>query len=84
MLERALESVDFFCVCVIIRMKGISLMKIEYAKTASLLDMLPESDQTLAYEIIKKLVLAWDPYFTKLTPDERKRLELAEIELANG
>ena len=27
---------------------------------------------------IRKLVLAWDPDFTKLTPDEAKRLEKAE------
>jgi hypothetical protein len=53
-------------------------------KTANLLDMLPERDQSLAYELIKKLVLAWDPDFTKLTPDERKRLEIAELEIENG
>lgn len=29
-------------------------------------------------DIIKKLVLAWDPDFTKLTPKERKELEEAE------
>ena len=59
-------------------------MSVMTQKTVNLLDMLPESDQTLAYEIIKKLVLAWDPDFTKLTPDERKRLEIAEIEIARG
>jgi len=53
-------------------------------KTANLLDMLPENDQTLAYELIKKLVLAWDPDFTKLTAEERKRLETAEMEIENG
>jgi len=53
-------------------------------KTANLLDMLPENDQTLAYELIKKLVLAWDPDFTKLTAEERKRLEIAEMEIENG
>ncbi len=29
-------------------------------------------------EFIRKLVLAWNPDFTKLTPDEAKRLEKAE------
>ena len=43
-----------------------------------MLDMLPENDQNLAFEIIRKLVLAWDPDFTKLTPKERKELEEAE------
>ena len=37
-------------------------------KTIELLQILPESDQGLAYEIIKKLVLAWDPDYTKTTP----------------
>lgn len=45
---------------------------------AEMLDMLPENDQNLAFEIIRKLVLAWDPDFTKLTPKERKELEEAE------
>lgn len=47
-------------------------------KMAEMFDMLPEQDQNLAYELIKKLVLAWDPDFTKLTPKERKELEEAE------
>ncbi|MDR2559478.1 MAG: hypothetical protein LBC86_08055 [Oscillospiraceae bacterium] len=59
-------------------------MSVMVQKTVSLLDMLPESDQTLAYEIIKKLVLAWDPDFTRLTPDERARLEIADIEIKNN
>ena len=42
---------------------------------AEMLDMLPEKEQNFAYELMKKLVLAWDPDFTKLTPDEKKRLE---------
>ena len=46
--------------------------------TAKLIDMLPESDQNLAYELIKKLVLAWDPDFTKLTEEEAKNMEKAE------
>lgn len=47
-------------------------------RMAEMLDMLPESDQDLAYEIIRKLVLAWDPDFVKLTPAERRELEEAE------
>ena len=41
-------------------------------EAARLMDMLPESDQNFAYEFIKKLVRAWDPDFTKLTPEEAK------------
>ncbi len=49
-----------------------------------LLDILPEQDKKLAYELIKKMVLAWDPDFTKLTDNEKERLELAEKEIANN
>lgn len=42
-----------------------------------LMEILPESEQNFALEFIKKLVLAWDPDFTKLTPLERAELEKA-------
>ena len=35
-----------------------------------MIDMLPEKEQVLAFELIKRLVLAWDPDFTKVTPSE--------------
>ena len=47
-------------------------------EAARMMDMLPESDQNFAFEFIKKLVLAWDPDFTKATPQETK--EMAEAE----
>lgn len=47
-------------------------------QTISMLEMLPDQEQSLALEIVKRLVLAWDPDFTKLTPEERRRLEAAE------
>ena len=53
-------------------------------RVANMLDMLPEQDQALAFELVKKMVLAWDPDFTKLTPDERIMLEMAEQEIAGG
>ena len=43
-----------------------------------LLDTLPEADKVFAYEFIKKLVLAWDPDYTKVTPEEAKEIEDAE------
>ncbi|MDD2235057.1 MAG: hypothetical protein PHZ11_08420 [Desulfitobacteriaceae bacterium] len=49
-----------------------------------MIDMLPESEQKLAFEMIKRIVLAWDSDFTKLTPVERERLTQAEKEIANG
>lgn len=45
-----------------------------------MIEMLPDNDKDLAYELIKKLVLAWDPDYTKLTPSERKRLEEVEAD----
>ena len=45
-------------------------------EAARMMDMLPEADQNFACEFIKKLVLAWDPDFTKATPQEAK--EMAE------
>ena len=46
--------------------------------------LLPESDQNFALEFIKKLVLAWDPDYTKVTPAERKALEEAEKDMAEN
>ena len=47
-------------------------------EAARLMDMLPESEQNFAFEFIKKLVLAWDPDYTKLTPEEARRVDDAE------
>lgn len=38
----------------------------------------------LWFELLKRLVLAWDPDFTKLTPNERARLEAAELRMDSG
>ena len=46
---------------------------------AHMIDMLPDPDKNLAYELIKKLVLAWDPDFTKLTTEEAKQLEDVQL-----
>ena len=45
---------------------------------ARLMEMLPEDDKNFAYEFIKKLVLAWDPDFTKVTSEEAKHIAAAE------
>lgn len=46
-------------------------------EAAGLMELLPEKDQDFALEFIKKMVLAWDPDFTKLTPAEKVDLEEA-------
>ena len=53
-------------------------------ESVKMLEMLPESEQELASQLIKRLVLAWDPDFTKLTPEERKPLEAAEQRIDSG
>ena len=53
-------------------------------ETISLLDILPENDQNLILELARKLVLAWDPDFTKVTPQERIELEQARKEIERG
>ena len=51
----------------------------ETAMTAAkILNVLPESDQQFALEFIKRLLLAWDPDFTKLTSEEAELLQKAE------
>ncbi len=45
---------------------------------ALIVDALPQNDQLLAYELVKKLALAWDPDFTKSTSIELKHMEEAE------
>lgn len=47
-------------------------------QAAELMQALPQSEQQFAYEFIKKLVLAWDPDFTKVTDEEKKRILQAE------
>ena len=47
-------------------------------EAARLMEILPESEQNFAYEFIKKLVRAWDPDYTKLTPEEARRVDEAE------
>ncbi|MDR0951749.1 MAG: hypothetical protein LBM18_02385 [Oscillospiraceae bacterium] len=49
-----------------------------------MIDMLPEKEQNFALELMKKLVLAWDPDFTKLTPAEAERLRIGKRQFAAG
>ena len=51
---------------------------------AQMVDMLPETDQALALELVKKLVLAWDPDYTRATPSEDAAMEQAVREMETG
>ena len=50
----------------------------------NMVDMLPEDEQNLTYELIKRLVLAWDSDYTKTTPAEREAIKIGELELVHG
>ena len=45
---------------------------------------LPDVDQMFAPELVKKQILAWDPDFTKATPEEHEAMEQAITELDAG
>ena len=51
---------------------------------AQMADILPEDDQELALAMLEKLVLAWDPDFTKVTPSEDAALTQAIREMDAG
>ena len=53
-------------------------------QVAQMVDILPDADQKLALAMVEKLVLAWDPDFTKVTPSEKVAIEQAVRELDAG
>ena len=54
-------------------------------EAVDLLEILPETEQNFALELIKRLVIAWDPDYTKLTSTEKKELDDAEKDISmNG
>ena len=53
-------------------------------KVENMVDMLPEQEQLLAYELVKRIVLAWDSDFTKITQSEREALEISDEEFINN
>ncbi|MCL2108207.1 MAG: hypothetical protein FWH20_02545 [Oscillospiraceae bacterium] len=53
-------------------------MSVKTQQIACMVEMLPENEQEFAFEFVKRLILAWDPDYTKLTPYERTMLEQAE------
>ena len=59
-------------------------MSAKAMEISRMVDMLPEEEQELAYEFVKRIVLAWDPDFTKVTPAERQQLDDDEKEFQNG
>ncbi|MCC8026103.1 MAG: hypothetical protein LIP16_12510 [Clostridium sp.] len=46
-----------------------------------LLEVLPEKEQDFAVEFLKRMVIVWEPDYTKVTPAERKALGEAEKDI---
>lgn len=53
-------------------------MSAQAQQIAAMLDMLPEQERNPALEMLKRIVLAWDPDYTRLTPSEAAELKEAE------
>ena len=53
-------------------------------QVAQYVEMLPDDEQLFALEFVKRLVLEWDPDFTKVTPSEAAALEQARLEYERG
>lgn len=60
------------------------MLKATTLQTAELLDILPDEDILMVNNLVKKLVRAWDPDFTKVTVKERALLEKSDTEMKNG
>lgn len=60
------------------------MLKATTLQTAELLDILPEEDISIVNALVKKLVIAWDPNFTKVTAKEKEILEKSDTEMKNG
>ena len=49
-----------------------------------MIELLPETEQSLINEMVKRIFIAWDPDYTKLTPEEYRSLQKAEAEIEAG
>ncbi|WP_346690437.1 hypothetical protein [uncultured Cloacibacillus sp.] len=49
-----------------------------------MVELLPESEQELAREFIRRMVLAWDPDFVKVTADEVRDIEEGIRQIESG
>ena len=64
--------------------KDLAMLKATTLQTAEFLDILPDEDVSIVNALIKKLVIAWDPDFTKVTARERELLEKSDLEMKSG
>lgn len=50
----------------------------------NLFEILPEDDQEMLLQLTKKMLLAYDPDYTKLLPNEKEELESALLDFENN
>ena len=60
------------------------MLKETTLQTVELLDILPDEDISIVNALVKKLVIAWDPNFTKVTAKEKELLDKSDEEMKNG
>ena len=53
-------------------------------QTAEMLSLLPDDEVSLVNALVKKLILAWDPDFTKVTQQEAEVIEQSDNEMKEG
>ena len=53
-------------------------------ETVQMLEMLPENEVKTISDLVKLLVRSWDSDFTKVTEEERARMDVADAELKSG
>ncbi|MCL2446884.1 MAG: hypothetical protein FWD06_08990 [Oscillospiraceae bacterium] len=57
------------------------------AKMKSLFEtasFLPDAEQVLVEELLKRIILAWDPDFTKATPTEKLAIDEGLYQIKSG
>lgn len=59
-------------------------VSVETQEAVKLMEILPESYREIALDFVKKLVLEWDPDYTKITDKEKSELDEAVQEFSNG
>ena len=68
---------------IFIRKRSKIWLQLLAQKVAQMVEILPE-EQALAFAMVRKLVLAWDPEYTKATPEEDSAMNQAVKELFAG
>ena len=53
-------------------------MNAQTEQMAAMFDMLPEQERNFAFEMLRRIVIAWDSDYTKLTPQEAASLDEAQ------